>query len=158
MVIGWKPTRAFILIPFALLLLTLCAVARPNVALAQGNTNGAAGQMPAIYEGEQFTINIKQQSDAAASALLAHNPSVNTIYAIVDLDQPNPQFEPVINAIQGEGFNPLWDQVLYKFNPGATPHQFQSEQEVLDAAAAGQITLTDTMEVYRCSVVGPGPK
>jgi hypothetical protein len=63
----------------------------------------------------------------------------------------------VIDAIQGEGFNPLWRQILIVFNPGVTPHQFTSEDEI-DAAAAGphpQIHLVETDEVYRCSVVGP---
>jgi hypothetical protein len=61
----------------------------------------------------------------------------------------------VIDAIQGEGFNPLWLQVLIVFNEGFTPHQFTSDEEVLAAMAAGEITLVTTDEVYRCSVVGP---
>jgi hypothetical protein len=156
MVIGWKTARAFIFIPLALLLFVLSAAAQSNVALAQGNVNGAAGQMPAFYDGELFTINIKQQQAAAGSALLAHNPSVNTIYAQADLDEEQ-LFPPVIDAIQGDGFNPLWHQVLIVFNAGFTPRQFTSDEEVL-AAAAGpnpEITLVDTGEVYRCSVVGP---
>ena len=61
----------------------------------------------------------------------------------------------MIDAIQGEGFNPLWHQVLIVFNPGFTPHQFISEDEVLAAAAGGsEITLVSTDEVYRCSIVG----
>jgi len=59
-------------------------------------------------------------------------------------------------AIQGDGFNPLWLQVLIVSNPGFTPHQFVSDVEV-EAAAAGvnpEITLVVTDEVYRCSVVG----
>src|SRR5262249_39580941 len=114
-------------------------------------------QMPAFYEGNKVTVNMKEQPTGASSALLAHNPSVNKIYANADLDEPQP-FAPVINAIQGEGFNPLWQQFLYQFNSGVTPHQFTSEAEVLAAAEAGQITLAPTDEVYRCSVVGPGPK
>jgi hypothetical protein len=62
----------------------------------------------------------------------------------------------VINAIRGEGFNPLWQQVLIVFNAGFTPDQFTSEAEVLAAAQAGEITLGTTGEVYRCSVVGGG--
>ena len=64
---------------------------------------------------------------------------------------------PVINAIHGDGFNPLWRQVLIHFNDGFTPHQFTSDTQV-EAAASGphpEITLTVTDEVYRCSVVGP---
>ena len=66
----------------------------------------------------------------------------------------------MINAIQGDGFNPLWQQVLIKFNAGFTPHQFTSDDQV-NAAASGpnpEITLVVTDEVYRCSVVGAGNK
>jgi len=158
MVIGWKQARAFIFIPLALLLFILCAVAQPNVAhAAQGNANGAATQMPAFYEDNPVTVNMKEQPAGASSALIAHNSSINTIYAQADLDEEQP-FPPVINAIQGEGFNPLWQQVLIHFNVGFAPHQFTSEADVLAAAQAGEITLETTDEVYRCSVVGPGPK
>ena len=61
----------------------------------------------------------------------------------------------MIDAIQGEGFNPLWHQVLIIFNSGVTPRQFTSEDEVLAAAAVAhpEITLVPTDEVYRCSIV-----
>ena len=88
----------------------------------------------------------------ATQALIANNKSVNTIYAYADLDKPQP-FAPVINAIQGQGFNPLWHQVLIRFNSGFTPHQFTSEAQVLAAAHSGEITLTTTDDVYRCAVV-----
>ena len=44
--------------------------------------------------------------------------------------------------------------VRIQFNPGVTPHQFTSEADILAAAKAGQITLINTGEVYRDSVVG----
>jgi hypothetical protein len=147
--IRWKSARAFILIPLALLL----SILGTGVAHA-ASTNGAAGQMPAFYDGAQFTVNMKEMPDRASAALLAHNPSVNTIYASNDLDEEQ-DFIPVIDAIQGDGFNPLWQQVLIVFNAGFTPHQFTSDEEVLNAAAAGEISLVVTDEVYRCSVVGP---
>src|SRR5262245_48267859 len=115
--------------------------------------NGAAGQMPAYYDGTLFTVNMKEMPNS--DPLIAQNPSINEIYASNDLDEEQ-DFIPVIDAIQGDGFNPLWRQVLIHFNPGVTPHQFFSDTEV-EAAAAGpnpQITLEDTDEVYRCSVVG----
>jgi hypothetical protein len=155
--IGWKSARAFIFIPLALLLFILCTVGQANVALAaQGSMNGAAGQMPAFYDGQQVTVNMKEMPAGAEGPLLANDPSVNTIYASNDLDEEQ-VFTPVIDAIQGDGFNPLWQQVLIVFNAGFTPHQFTSDEQVL-AAAAGphpEITLVVTDEVYRCSVVGP---
>ena len=139
-----------------LVLVSVLAVAAlPGVAHAAGSMNGAAGQMPAFYDGEQVTVNMKELPDNASASLIASDPSVNTIYASNDLDEEQ-DFLPVIDAIQGDGFNPLWIQVLIVFNDGFTPHQFVSEEQVLAAAAGPQpeITLVETDEVYRCSVVG----
>ncbi len=149
--IRWKSARAFIFIPLALLLSTFGT----GVAHA-ASMNGAASQMPAFYDGRQVTVNMKEMPDNASAALIAHNNSINQIYASNDLDEEQ-DFIPVIDAIQGDGFNPLWQQNLIVFNAGFTPHQFFSDEEVL-AAAEGpnpEITLVVTDEVYRCSVVGP---
>ena len=133
----------------------LCAAGQSSLAFASGGSmNGAAGQMPAFYDGELFTVNMKEMPDNASDSLRGSNMSINTIYASNDLDEEQ-DFTPVIDAIQGDGFNPLWDQVLIVFNEGFTPHQFVSDEQVL-AAAAGpnpEITLVETGEVYRCSVV-----
>lgn len=151
--IGMKLVRASIAIAVPA---ALCAAGQTGVASASdGSMNGAAGQMPAFYDGELFTVNMKEMPDNASDSLRENNISINTIYASNDLDEEQ-DFTPVIDAIQGDGFNPLWDQVLIEFNDGFTPHQFVSDEQVL-AAAAGpnpEITLVETGEVYRCSVVG----
>jgi hypothetical protein len=124
------------------------------VPLAAGQALAGAGrttQIPAFYDGNRVTINIFEVP--ASDPLLKSNKSVNTIYATNDLDEEQ-DFAPVIDAIQGDGFNPLWHQVLIVFNPGVAPHQFTSEEDVLAAAAAGEITLVETDEVYICAVVG----
>jgi hypothetical protein len=164
--IGWKSARASL----ALLSFTTFSACQQDEAAgptapsmsektaavaAAGNVNGAAGQRPAFYEGELFTVNMKELPEDASASTLASNQSVNEIYASNDLDEEQ-DFISVIDAIQGEGFNPLWHQILIVFNPGFTPHQFHSADEV-EAAAAGanpEITLVETDEVYRCSVVG----
>ena len=122
-------------------------------ATTNGNDNGAAGQIAAFFNGKSVTINVKQLSDTAAASIIAHNKSLNVIFVTNDLDQPQ-QFTPVINAVPGQQFNALWLQVQIQFNPGVTPHQFTSEADILAAAKAGQITLINTGEVYRDSVVG----
>jgi hypothetical protein len=147
--IGWKSARVFIAA------VLLCAFqGQTNVAsAAQGSPHGAASQMPAYYDGELFTVNMFEVP--ASDPIIAHNSGANIIYATHDLDEEQ-DFVPVINAIQGDGFNPLWLQVLIVFNRGFTPHQFFSDVEV-EAAAAGahpEITLIVTDEIYRCSVVG----
>ena len=122
--------------------------------MPRGSVKGAAGEMPAFYDGRQITINSVEISDVAADHV-GSNPSHNQIFVTNDLDDPQ-DFDPVIDAIQGDGFNPLWEQIRIDFNAGVTPHQFFSDEEVLQAAAGPhpQITLVDTGEVYRCSVVG----
>jgi hypothetical protein len=119
---------------------------------AQGSPNGASTQRPVFYEGEQVTVNMFEVPPS--EALLENNPGINTIYASNDLDEEQ-DFLSVIDAIQGEGFNPLWHQVLIVFNEGFAPHQFVSEDQVLAAAAGAnpEITLVQTDEVYRCSIV-----
>lgn len=131
--------------------------AQPSLPLAtQGNTNkdseGAATQIPAFFDGNSVTINVLQLSDNAAASILANNPRIQTIFVTNDLDKPQ-TFAPVLSAVPGQNFNGLWDQVLIQFNPGVTPHQFTSQADILAAAKAGQITLVNTGEVYRDSVV-----
>jgi hypothetical protein len=126
-----------------------------QAVFSSGNPNGRAGQMPAFFDDELFTVNMKELSENASASIIAHNQALNEIYTTEDLDDPQ-EFFPIIDAVQGSGFNPLWLQILIVFNPGFTPRQFTSEEEV-EAAAAGpnpEITLVETDEVYRCSVVG----
>ena len=118
------------------------------------SSNGAAGQMPAFYDGELFTVNMKEMPADASASTIAQNKSINEIYAYNDLDDEQ-DFTPILDAIQGDGFNPLWQQVLIHFNAGFTPRQLVSDVEVDNAVASGEITLEETDEVYRCSVVGP---
>ena len=132
--------------------------AQPALPLAtQATTNkdseGAATQIPALFNGQPVTINVVQLSDNAAAAILSNNPRLQTIFVTNDLDEPQ-TFAPVLSAVPGQNFNALWDQVLIQFDPGVTPHQFTSEADILAAAQAGQITLINTGEVYRDSVVG----
>lgn len=128
--------------------------AQPAPSLAShGNPNGAAGEIPAFFDGRPVTINVKELSDTASASVIAHNKSLKIIYVTNDLDEEQ-DFTPVINAVPGQNFNALWLQVEISFNPGVTPYQFTSEADILAAAEGGQITLTNTGEVYRDSVVG----
>ena len=128
----------------------------PEIA-NRGSENGVASARPVYYDGNLVTVNMVQLSDKASAQLIANNTSTNVIYASNDLDEPQ-DFNSVIDAIPTDGFNPLWLQKLIVFNAGFTPHQFFSEKEVL-AAASGpnpEITLVNTGEIYRCSVIAAG--
>src|SRR6185436_4012552 len=93
--IGWKSALVFIAA------VLLCAFqGQTNVAsAAKGSPKGAAGQMPAYYDGELFTVNMFEVP--ASDPIIAHNSSSNIIYATNDLDEEQ-DFVPVINAIQGD--------------------------------------------------------
>ena len=132
--------------------LTLSTASLAAVLVAGQALAGAskATQIPAFYDGNHVTINIFEVEPS--ETLIASNKSVNEIYVKNDLDEEQ-DFDPVIDAIQGDGFNPLWHQFLIVFNT-IPPQQFTSEDEIDAAEAAGQITLVDTGEVYICAVVG----
>ena len=121
-----------------------------------GSMNGRAGTMPSFYDGRLFTINFKELPPDGEAAVLAQNKSINTIYMCDACEGALPggqSFVSVLDAIQGDGFNPLWLEVQIVFN--TAPQQFTADDEILEAADAGQITLMPTTEVYRCSVLGP---
>ena len=127
------------------------AFASPLMAASE---NGSAGDMPAYYDHQLFTINFKELPPGGEDATLQHNGSINFIF-MSDEGLPGGQpFISVLDAIQGDGFNPLWEEIQITFNPGHTPFQLFSDDEIADAAEAGIISLTETGEVYRCAVVG----
>lgn len=119
------------------------------ISARASSTNGRAGTMPAYYDAQLFTINFKELPPGGETATLTHNGSINTIY----MSDDDPTFVSVLDAIQGDGFNPLWQEVQIHFN--IPQQQFTSDNDILAAAAAGKITLQPTTEVYRCAVIGP---
>ena len=136
------------MVPVAMMLALAGLLATSTQAFAS-NPNGSGGDMPAYYDAQLFTINFKLLKPDLHS-----NPSFNTIYQCDSCAQSGLNFISVLDAIQGDGFNPIWEEVQITFNAGFTPEQFTSDTDVLAAAASGEITLTDTEEFYRCSVVG----
>jgi hypothetical protein len=127
-------------------------------SLRAASLNGSAGDMPAYYDHKLFTINFKEMPEDAAQAIREHNRSLNLIFMSEDPLPDGSEFVAVIDAIQGDGFNPLWLELEIEFTPGHAPRQLFSDDEIEAALNAGEITLEVTDEVYRCSVVGPGPK
>jgi hypothetical protein len=122
---------------------------------AQSQTaRGSASQIPAYYDHNLLTIQFVEFSPAAEKSLLQHNKSLNFIYQS-DPGLPGGQpFISVIDAVPGDGFNPIWEEVQIAFTNGNTPRQLFSDTEVEAALNAGEITLTLTGEVYWCPVVG----
>lgn len=140
-----------------LILGTTVAVASLTPSARAGSANGTASAIPAYYDHNLFSIHFVEFSPQAEQALLQHNQSLNFIYQS-DPGLPGGQpFVSVIDAIPGDGFNPIWEEVQIEFTAGNTPRQLFSDNEVEDALNAGEITLTLTGEVYWCPVVGPKP-
>lgn len=121
------------------------------------STKGAASAMPAYYDTNLFTIQFVEFSSQAEKSLLQHNASLNFIYQSDPGLPGGAPFISVIDAIPGDGFNPIWEEVQITFTAGHTPRQLFSDTEVEDAFNAGEITLEFTGEVYWCPVVGQKP-
>ncbi len=132
-------------------------VRQPALASTEaGSMNGIAGSMPAYYDDVLFTINFMELPPTGEKATLANNQSINVIYMSDNGLPGNAPFISVLDAIQGDGFNPLWLEVQITFNAGFTPRQLTSDTDIEAAASSSppEITLTPTDEVYRCSVIG----
>jgi hypothetical protein len=131
------------------------------VLLATGvraaTTAGSSTTIPAYYDHELFNIQFVEFSAAAEKSLLQHNNSLNFIFQS-DPGLPGGQpFISVIDAIPGDGFNPIWEEIQITFTAGHTPRQLFSDDEIAQAFNNGEITLEDTGEVYWCPVVGQKP-
>jgi hypothetical protein len=57
---------------------------------AAGSLNGSAGQMPAYYDGQLFTINFTELPPGGEATVLAQNKSINTIYRLFAGSSPPP--------------------------------------------------------------------
>src|SRR2546427_13039551 len=79
------------------------------------NPNGKGGDMPAYYDDQLFTINFKLLKPD-----LHNNQSVNTIYQCDSCANVGLEFISVLDAIQGDGFNPIWEAFQITFTPGVT--------------------------------------
>lgn len=153
-----------IIATITMLLTTSCSktgmqTASSNNSLSPSQTNSTKGigsVIPAYYDAKLFNIIFVEFSSMAEASLIAHNNSINFIYQS-DPGLPNNQpFISVIDAIPGDGMNPVWREVQITFNAGFTPRQLFSDDEVV-AAASGpnpEITLDTTHEVYWCPIVG----
>jgi hypothetical protein len=143
--------RRYSLRTTSLLLAAVLCIGAPAHA---AGTKGHGTDMPAYYDAMLFTINFMELSPDAERSAIAHNTAINKIFQS-DPGLPGGQpFISVIDAIQGDGFNPLWREFQIAFTSGHTPRQLKSDDEVTAAVQSGEITLQPTDEVYICAVVG----
>src|SRR2546425_9037939 len=90
----------------ALALVVLAAAMVLPAGTLFASPNGSAGDMPAYYDGQLFTINFKQQPSGGEASLLTHNGSINTIYMSDQAEAVRGMFTRVPDAIHGGGLNP----------------------------------------------------
>ena len=119
-----------------------------------GSSKGAASVIQAYYDGNLLNIQFVEFSPQAEKTLLQHNKSLNFIYQSDPGLSGGQPFISVIDAVPGDGFNPIWEEVQIAFTSGHNPRQLFSDTDVEAAFDAGEITLTFTGEVYWCPVVG----
>ncbi len=133
-----------------------------GTALA-GSGTGKPLVISAYYDAKLHDITLTHMPENATESLLQHNKSINTIYVVEgsEPEEEDPSFIPVIDAIQGDGFNPLWQEVKVIFTDPASTQQslgLFSDVDIANAVTAGSISLEPQDELYRCSVIGPKKK
>lgn len=93
-------------------------------------------------------MKLKQFKGHPAGSLLAHNKSMNILYMVNG-------FVTVADAIQGDSYSAIWQEVNIVFNSPVEPYQFFSEAEILLAASGKDpdITLVPTNKIYRGAII-----
>jgi hypothetical protein len=129
-----------------------CGVAMLAVVLMAANDGS---DRATFYAGQQFKVSVKTLDTPEASAIIARNSQLHSLYISDKCDPNGRQFVAVADAIEGDSFSPLWRGVQIEFNPGYPCHQFHSEDEIAAAVKTGEISLNPTGYVYRCRVIGP---
>src|SRR2546430_10038482 len=92
-------------------------------SLMAASENGSAGDMPAYYASQLFTINFKELPPGGEDANLQHNGSINFIFMS---DNGLPGGQPLSMSpkpIRGTASNPLCKEGQITFNPGRRPFQ-----------------------------------
>lgn len=60
----------------------------------------------------------------------------------------------VIDSVTGEaGYSPLWRHTFVKWKDGVTPRELKSEEDILAASKAGEVTLEVSKLVINCPVI-----
>lgn len=109
-------------------------------------------------KGAIFTPRLADALPPAGSGL--RNPT-DRVYAVMNFEQA-PVFAsaplPVGPANRDEAYTPLWQMVMVTWLPGALPRPLRSQEEVLAAEEARQLSLTFTRVVLNCAIVHRGER
>ena len=134
----------------ASLLAVLVVLTQPGVAFA-----AQPPRIPAWHEGEIVHFTVVNENVEGAN-----QPSAQVPIPLYAFGPPSnqPQFD-VLSAAPGQPqYNPWWRVIFVVVLNGrdVTVDPFTSEEEILTAAAAGEVSLIDSGFVFLCQVL-PGP-
>jgi hypothetical protein len=127
------------------------------VLLALFTVGSQAAKPPAIpvwYEGEIVTMTVV--NDNVVGVDRNQDPPAIHLYAF-GFPPDQPQFD-VVSEIPGEaGYNPWWEVILVVVldDRDVTTDPFTSEEELLEAEAAGEVALIETGFYFLCQIL-PG--
>jgi hypothetical protein len=82
--------------------------------------------------------------------------SVDKVYAVVNFKQPSIFASapgPVGPASVDTAYSPLWQMVKVRWQPGRSPRELRSEEQVLDAAERAEVVLEPTPVILNCPIV-----
>ncbi len=130
----------------------LAALLVPAAVASASSTQGVGGAIPVFYDGNLLKTNFALLPASAQTPIHNLNGQINVIYQ----SDSTPGFISVIDAIPSDGMNPIWEEQQITINVPGTQQSLglTSDTAILAAAAAGTITITDTDQMYRCSVIG----
>ena len=160
----------------ACLLLSACATPAPQPPTPQANLPLQRGW----FEGKTVFYITTDASDAAVAqdkkanfaprlgyalpALPAKSQtpqasSVDKVYAFTNIEQGNVFASaplPMGHTNREAAYSPLWLMLTVTWKPGTAQRILKSEEEVLDAAEKGWVTLLSTGVVVNCPIVHRG--
>jgi hypothetical protein len=97
----------------------------------------------------------------AAGAPPGQRSALEKVYAVTNFDQGS-VFASAPNPLgplnRDPAYSALWRMVTVTWGEGQAAHVLKSEEEVLDAAEKGRVTLQITGVVLNCPIVGRGSK
>jgi hypothetical protein len=89
-------------------------------------------------------------------ATLPNSPAVDDIFAFTNFTQGNVLASaphPAGPNNTDPNYSPLWQISLVTWNSGYRPHELTSQQQILDAQSAGQVTVEKTPIIVECTVI-----
>jgi hypothetical protein len=142
---------------------------RVSLALQVGFFNGAA----AFYITPEVGVDPKAQPAYIAAAkqiatefnanfiplnfgTLPGSPAVDDIYVFTNFSQGNVLASaphPAGPANTDTSYTPLWQINLVSWNPGRRRRELTSQNDILNAAANGEVTIQKTPIIVECSVI-----